>query len=58
MVSSSPGAPDIDGGGDSADGAHAQARGARVQRADPGDQHGGRPRCGEYLAPAWREYIY
>ena len=42
MVSSTPGAPDIDGGGegvDSADGAHAQARGARVRRADPGDQH-------------------
>ena len=61
MESSSPGAPDIDVGGegvDSDDGAHAQARGARVQRADPGDQHGGRPRCGEYLAPAWREYIF
>ena len=50
MVSSNPSSPDIDGVGegvDSADGAHAQARGARVRRADPGDQHGGRPRCGE-----------
>ena len=50
MASSNPSAPDIDGVGegvDSADGPHAQARGARVRRADPGDQHGGRPRCGE-----------
>ena len=61
MASSNPGAPGIDGvgeGADSADGAHAQARGARVRRADPGDQHGGRPGCGEYFPPACREYIF